>query len=916
MLQRYFVKDREQSPLTAGISWTKRQAKITSPSGEVFFQQDNVEFPDFYSDTAVNIVASKYFKGRLDTPDRETSLVQLITRVTGTIAQWGLDDGYFNTLVEREIFEQELQYLLVRQMASFNSPVWFNVGRLNNSEGYYFDEGTRRAERIRSSQHFPQASACFILDVQDSMESILDWYKKEGMIFKHGSGAGINLSSLRSSQEFLSGGGQPSGPVTFMRAADINASTIKSGGKHRRAAKMVILNAEHPDILDFITAKIKEEKKAQALIDAGYNPAFNDENGAYAQVFFQNANHSVRVSSAFMTAVKDDRTYWTVSVNGKKIQELSARQVFHAIAEAAWQCADPGIQFHDMVNSWNPCLDEEEIHACNPCGEFHFLNNTACNLASINLLKFFRSSTVLQGRFDLEGFQQAVRVLVLAQDILVSRAGYPTPEIAERSFRYRPLGLGYANLGALLMRYGLPYDSSEGRDLAAGITSLMSAAAYAMSGTIAKKLGTFAGWFQNTSSMKRVLEQHQRCNEYYLSNGAPSSLDMFLLAETYWKQVSDGRVRNAQVTVLAPTGTIGFMMDCDTTGIEPELALVKEKHLVGGGSLKLVNQLVGPVLQDLGFSLQKIARIQQHVEACGSLEGADPDITESVLKIFDTSFPAGSSKRSISYQGHVDMMAAVQPFLSGAISKTVNLPESVTVKDIEDVYLRAWEKGLKCITIYRDGCKKSQPMRTPVAKKEKKAVKTMKVATISFPVAEIRNRMRLPDTRQATTHKFVLGGHEGYFTVGLYPDGNPGELFLKMAKEGSTVSGLGDVIGILVSMALQWGVPLESITSKLKGMNFEPSGFTKNPQIHYGKSIADYLARWLDHEFGEHRILNPGPVKEHEAAAEPAPYPEELLTEPDSDSWSLPPCPACGAIMQPNGSCYKCPNCGETSGCS
>ncbi len=902
------------------INWELRDAVIKDyKTGNIVFEQKNCEFPDFYSDTAVNVIASKYFKGQLGTPQRETSLRQLIDRVVTTIRKWGYEQDYFD-LENANKFEQELRYILVHQLAAFNSPVWFNVGvTWDANRGWCYDPKSNSARPIQGrglsfnkGEHKPQASACFILGVEDSMEDILDWYKNEGLIFKFGSGSGVNLSKIRSTKEFVRGGGRPSGPVSFMRAADISASTIKSGGKHRRAAKMVILNADHPDIEEFIECKVKEEEKAQSLIAAGYDPNFNVAGGAYDSVFYQNANHSVRVNNRFMQAALDKKPYSLYGQDGTKVGTKQADEVLGKISMAAWRCADPGIQFHDTTNLWNVCANEEDIVASNPCSEYVFLDDTACNLASINLMKFRKSSTNRFG-FDVEKFEHVCRILITAQDILVDNAGYPTAKIAWRSHLYRTLGLGYANLGALLMSYGVPYDSEEGRQVAASITALMTAAAYNQSMVIAHYLSPFARFGNNSSSCMKVMQMH-RDQAHQLLTDSPIAERAKTLFRSNANDGNKTGFRNAQVTVIAPTGTIGFMMDCDTTGIEPELSLVKYKKLVGGGDLKLVNQTVGLALDELKYSREQKKVMLSKMEAS---EDFSHLIHAEHVPVFDTSFPHPGTGRSIHYMGHIKMMAAVQPFLSGAISKTVNMPHESTVEDIQNAYIEAWKLGLKCIAIYRDGSKGSQPLSVKADdKQETKVIEKITVVEKEVPVGL---RKKLPDTRSSVTHRFQIGPHDGYFTVGLYEDGTPGELFINMAKEGSTISGLMDWAGIMTSMALQWGTPLDVIIGKLKGMQFEPSGFSQHQDIRFARSVADYLARWLEVEFlHKQQSLDLGipiPVSKmnDNVTMEEVKVPG---TQKAPGNLSLPPCPNCGSLMVPNGSCHKCTNCGETSGCS
>src|SRR6184192_3140302 len=801
------------------VEWERRTAAITSEKGQVIFEQKDVEVPRSWSQLAINVVAQKYFRGSPGSPERETSVRQIIDRVVETLAKWGREGNYFATDEDAANWAEELRYLLVTQHASFNSPVWFNIGIPSRSQ---------------------QASACFINSVQDNMESILDLAKTEGMLFKFGSGTGTNLSVLRSSKEQLSGGGTASGPVSFMRGYDSFAGSIKSGGTTRRAAKMVILNADHPDVLDFIRCKAEEEKKAWALIEAGYNVGFNVPGGAYDSVQFQNANHSVRVTDDFMRAVIDDKEWETHAiVGGRTIDTYKARDVMHEIADAAWICGDPGLQFDTTIQDWNVVSNTGRINATNPCSEFVFLDDTACNLLSLNLMKFQNE----KGTFDVDRFRRAVDICFTGQEILVSNASYPTPAIAKNSEALRPLGLGYANIGALLMSMGLAYDSDEGRRFAGGITSIMTGRAFAQSARMAQVKGPFSEYAKNREPMLRVMEKHRAAAHQLTSS--PESADVVNAARSTWDEaVKLGRAhgyRNAQATVLAPTGTIGLMMDCDTTGIEPDLALVKYKKLVGGGLLKIVNTTVPAALRKLGYDEAKVKEIVEYIDENDTIEGA-PHLQDEHLKVFDCAFKPVKGTRSIAPMGHVRMMAAVQPFISGSMSKTVNLPTEATVEDIEQTYLESWKLGLKCIAIYRDGCKRSQPLSTSRDKENK--------AVAAAPDVEYRAmRRKLPDERKAVTHKFDIAGHEGYLTVGLYEDGMPGELFVTMAKEGSTISGLMDAFATQTSYALQFGVPLKFMVDKFTHMRFEPSGFTKNPEIPIAKSIVDYIFRWMAAHF-------------------------------------------------------------------
>jgi ribonucleoside-diphosphate reductase alpha chain len=885
------------------VEWERRTAAITSEKGQIIFEQKDVEVPRSWSQLAINVVAQKYFRGAPGSPERETSVRQIIDRVVDTLARWGVEGGYFATDEDAENWAEELRFLLVTQQASFNSPVWFNIGVPGRSQ---------------------QGSACFINSVQDSMESILELVKTEGMLFKFGSGTGTNLSVLRSSREQLSGGGTASGPVSFMRGYDSFAGSIKSGGTTRRAAKMVILNGDHPDVLDFIRCKAEEEKKAWALIEAGYNAGFNVQGGAYDSVQFQNANHSVRLSDEFMDAVAQDKDWQTHAiVGGRVVDTYRARTLWREIADAAWICGDPGLQFDTTIQDWNVVPNTGRINATNPCSEFVFLDDTACNLLSLNLMKF----QVEGGTFDVDRFRRAVDICFTGQEILVSNASYPTPAIAKNSEALRPLGLGYANLGALLMSMGLAYDSDEGRRFAGAVTAIMTGRAFAQSARMAEVKGPFSEYAKNREPMLRVMEKH-RAAAYALSNSAESA-DVLKAARETWDEAVDlGRVhgyRNAQATVLAPTGTIGLMMDCDTTGIEPDLALVKYKKLVGGGLLKIVNGTVPQALRKLGYDSAAVKEIVEYIDENDTIEGA-PHLADEHLKVFDCAFKPVKGSRSIAPMGHVRMMAGVQPFISGSMSKTVNLPTEATVEDIEQTYMESWKLGLKCIAIYRDGCKRSQPLSTSMDKKKEEP------AAVEYRAM----RHKLPDERKSITHKFDIAGHEGYLTVGLYEDGQPGELFVTMAKEGSTISGLMDAFATQTSYALQFGVPLKFMVDKFTHMRFEPSGFTKNQEIPIAKSIVDYIFRWMASHFL--------PLEDAEAAgvimreeppaapkADPATGPGALkvIASPAVKgngnggvnkiafvNTDAPACPDCGAITVRSGSCYKCLNCGATTGCS
>ncbi|MCC6334005.1 MAG: vitamin B12-dependent ribonucleotide reductase [Myxococcales bacterium] len=880
------------------LAWELRSASITGEDGKIVFEQKNIEVPKSWSMLATNVVASKYFRGTPGTPERETSVRRLVGRVVDTLTRWGEQGGYFAAPEDKHAFHAELTHLLLRQKVAFNSPVWFNVG----------------------VEEHPQCSACFINSVEDSMESILGLARTEGMLFKYGSGTGSNLSPIRSSKETLKGGGTASGPVSFMKGFDAFAGVIKSGGKTRRAAKMVILNADHPDVLEFIRCKVVEEKKAHALIDSGYDPSFNGE--AYSSVFFQNSNNSVRVTDEFMKAVSEDRAWSTKAVLGGAIVDTyRARDLFREIADAAWKCGDPGLQFDTTVNGWHTCANTARINASNPCSEYMFLDDTACNLASLNLLHF----RTIDGDFDVEAFKAAVDITLLGQEIIVGFSRYPTQKITQNSYDYRPLGLGYANLGALLMASGLPYDSDEGRAMAGAVTSLMAGRAYHMSARMAEHLGPFAGYPVNREPMLGVIRKHRKAAYQLPVTGVGQKL------HAAQKQVWDDALqvgeqagyRNAQVTVLAPTGTIGFMMDCDTTGIEPDIALIKYKKLVGGGMLKIVNQTVPPALAKLGYSTTETDAIVSYLDKHDTIEGA-PQLKAEHLPVFDCAFKPAKGTRSIHYMGHIKMMGAAQPFLSGAISKTVNLPNEATVEDIEMAYLESWRAGLKAVAVYRDGCKRSQPLNT-----SKEAKKADAVVLEPQVVVERIARKRLPDERRAITHKFSIAGHEGYLTVGMYEDGQPGEVFITMAKEGSTVSGLMDSFATAISLSLQYGVPLQVLVDKFSHTRYEPAGFTNNPDLPIAKSLTDYIFRWLALKFlpqeGAAESLMEAEAKA--IARTPAPKPSPVVVADKGAELSAmkaaflnqadaPPCPVCGTITVRNGACYKCHNCGATTGCS
>ena len=882
------------------VEWELRTAAISNETGQAVFEQRDVEFPKFWSQMATNVVASKYFRGQIGTPQRERSVKQLIGRVVHTIAGWGRKQNYFATDIDAQSFSDELTYLLLHQKASFNSPVWFNCG----------------------VEAKPQCSACFINSVGDTMEGILNLAKTEGLLFKWGSGTGTNFSSLRSSREHIQGGGTASGPVSFMKGFDAFAGVIKSGGRTRRAAKMVILNIDHPDIVEYIKCKAEEEKKAWTLIDAGYNPSLNGP--AYASIFFQNSNNSVRVSDEYMKALEKDASWSTKAVvTGDVVDTYKARDIMNMIAEAAHQCGDPGIQFDTTVNDWHTCPNTARINASNPCSEYMFLDDSACNLSSLNLMQFVREDKT----FDAEAYKHGVETMILAQEIIVDNASYPTPMIEKNSHDYRPLGLGYANLGALLMSWGIPYDSDAGRSVAATLTALMHGRAYSTSARIAAVQGPFPGFQKNREPMLRVIAKHRSHIERIDTKSLPRDMRGLMDAvRDTWEECytlgAEYGYRNSQVTVIAPTGTIAFMMDCDTTGIEPDIALVKYKKLSGGGMLKIVNNTVPEALRRLGYGEDVVGRIVQFVDEHETIEGA-PELKDEHLPVFDCAFKAKNGTRTIQHMGHIRMMEAVQPFISGAISKTVNMPEAATPKDIADAYVAAWKAGLKAIAIYRDGSKRSQPLSTG---KEDRGAAT--------PVVQPRRR-RLPDERKSITHKFSVAGHDGYITVGMYDDGKPGEIFIVMAKAGSMLSGVMDSFATAVSLGLQHGVPLQLFVNKFSHVRFEPHGFTKNSDIPIAKSIVDYLFRWLGikflgyapasvaHEAAKDDPLEAGGVQ---AVAESQlklinggnGHTQDALEDDRSfvSQQDAPPCSDCGALMVRRGACYSCLNCGATSGCA
>ncbi len=981
------------------VEWEKRTAEITDDAGKVIFKQENVEVPKSWSLLATKVVVSKYFYGEQNTPERETSVRQLIHRICRTIADWGVKDGYFSK-ADGEVFYEELTWLCLNQYGAFNSPVWFNVGLYhqygigkNSDKGnWVYNRKTGQAERASTQYEFPQTSACFIQSVEDNMESIMKLAHAEAMLFKFGSGTGTDLSPIRSAREKLSGGGRPSGPMSFLKVYDQVANVVKSGGKTRRAAKMNTLRDWHGDIEEFIDAKQKEEKKAWALIEQGYDGSYNGD--AYGSVMYQNENLSVRASDEFMQAAVEGKEWWTrATTSGKPLERKDAAKLLTKIAEGTWTCGDPGMQYDGAIQKWHTCKGTEAIHSTNPCSEYVFLNNTACNLASLNLMKFKRED----GKFDIERYKAAVRIYITAQEILVDNASYPTKDIAENSHIFRTLGLGYANLGSLIMSYGLAYDSDEGRALAGALTAIMTGHAYEQSAEISSVIGAFAGYENsrcagvakpakkdNIASMLGVIKLHREAVE-----GIHPSEEFGYLkdeARRCWdRALQRGEVagyRNAQVTVLAPTGTIAFLMDCDTTGVEPDIALVKYKLLAGGGMLKIINRGVADALSRLGYDADQIEAIISHIEKFDTIEDVEENdqtvrsgLKPEHLPVFDCAFKPYRGKRSIHYLAHLKMMSAAQPFISGAISKTVNMPNESTVEDIRSTYVEAWKMGLKCVAIYRDGSKRSQPLNTKKTNEggEKTATAStgMELSILEARVKELETetvklreeagkplRRRLPETRTAVTHKFDIAGHEGYLTVGLFDDGQPGELFITMAKEGSTIGGLMDAIGTLTSMALQYGVPLPALVRKFAHQRFEPSGFTKNPDIRNAASITDYVFRWMANQFvpgyreantanrNQPELAIPGlaeeikkkinrPVPELQISSDTdlleveevspvqiksappaAPAVKSLSDSVAHFQQDAPTCPSCGHVAVRNGACYKCLNCGESLGCS
>jgi len=981
-IETHFCPEDVADPFDT-VEWDLRVAAIKGENGEVLFEQENCEVPAHWTQLATNVVVSKYFYGEVNTPEREHSVKQLIHRVCRTIADWGLSDGYFATDEDAERFYRDLTWLCLHQHGAFNSPVWFNVGLFHQYGvkgamcNWHWDAEAELVKQPENPYEYPQGSACFIQSVRDNMEDIMELARSEAMLFKFGSGTGTDLSTLRSHREKLSGGGKPSGPLSFMRVYDQIAAVVKSGGKTRRAAKMQSLKVWHPDILEFIECKHKEEKKARLLIEkGGYEANFNGE--AYSSILFQNANLSVRVTDEFMHSVLDNKqwtTHWVTDTDTPG-PSWPARDVMAKMAEGAWACGDPGVQYDTTINKWNTCPNSGRINASNPCSEYMFLDDTACNLASINLMKFRQPD----GTFDVERFQSACRLYFIAQEILVDHASYPTKRIAENSHRYRPLGLGYSNLGSLVMSAGVAYDSDGARGVCGAMTALLHGSANLASAEIAAAVGPFDGFAENREPMLGVMQMHRDAVEE-IDDACPAYLKD--ASRKLWDRVLDaGRrygYRNAQATVLAPTGTISFLMDCDTTGIEPDIALVKYKQLAGGGMLKIVNQTVPLALRTLGYDEPKIESILAYIDREDTIEGCDV-LKEEHLSVFDCAFQPRKGTRSIAWQAHVRMMAAAQPFLSGAISKTVNMPRDTTPADIAEAYVEGWRLGLKALAVYRDGSKESQPLSTST-ESDKAAAKQVAVP----------RRERLPDTRRSVTHKFSISGHEGYITVGLYDDGRPGEMFVTMAKEGSTIGGLMDCFGTAVSMSLQYGVPLEVYVNKFSHTRFEPMGHTKNPDIRIAKSIVDYIFRWMGIQFlpgykeamlgkvggDEPAAKSAGDDGETESklaakkAGEPKPgagspaaklapskpaatKPVVELAKPAANGAAkaksnadllqragvmqvdlnggqqyagredqfasfqtdAPSCDNCGAITVRNGNCYLCHNCGNSMGCS
>ena len=957
------------------VTWEKRTCSIKDENGEVIFEQTDVEVPSDWSQLATNVVVSKYFYGENGTEQRESSVRDLIHRVTRTIADWAKEDGIFASDEDADVFYDELTWLCLNQYGAFNSPVWFNVGLfhqrgVDGSKGnFHWDSESRRPQPTERNYEHPQGSACFIQSVDDTMEDIMRLARAEAMLFKYGSGTGTDLSTLRSCKEKLAGGGRPSGPLSFMRVFDQIAGVVKSGGKTRRAAKMQSLRCDHPDIAEFITAKANEEKKAWALIEQGYDGDYNGD--AYGSVMYQNANLSVRVTDEFLEAAEEGADWQTYAVTtGEPMDKLPAGDLMRSIADSCHVCGDPGVQYHSTINKWHTCPASGPINASNPCSEYMFINDSACNLASLNLVRFRRED----GSFDAESFRKAVRVFIIAQETLVDHASYPTERICSNSHDFRPLGLGFANLGAYLMSIGWPYDSGCGRATAAAIAAIMTGEAYLTSAEIASRTGTFHDFPRNRKDMLEVMRMHRHAvDKIEASDCTPGLL---ATARECWNDaIATGSAygyRNAQVSVLAPTGTIGFMMDCDTTGVEPDIALVKYKLLAGGGMFKLVNRTVPLALAKFGYDADQIAQILQYIEEKDTIEGAE-ELNDDHLATFDCAFKPANGVRAIHYMGHLRMMAAVQPFLSGAISKTVNMPKDSTVDEIREVFLSGWKMGLKAVAIYRDGSKRSQPLNL------KKDQEQESEAPAAAEVKYAPRRRRMPMTSSSLRHKFDVAGHEGYIHVGLLEEGVPGEIFITMAKEGSTVGGMMDAFATAISLCLQYGVPLASLVKKFSHQRFDPTGMTTNPDIPFAKSIVDYIFRWLGITFIEDyrkanalrrsesapaapvRLAGEG-VKDDTtpsaigavaaadtdaAAAGAETYVSEEPAEggnggPRGDDRTVvlaqkrmaiaaierideqfshfqedaPACDVCGSITVRNGNCYKCFNCGSSLGCS
>ena len=962
------------------IEWERRSARITDGAGNTIFEQHDVEAPSGWSQLATNVVVSKYFYGEHGSDLRESSVKQLVNRVTRTIADMGARSGVFATDEDVERFYQELTYLCVNQYGAFNSPVWFNVGLFHQngiagSEGnYHWDASAGEPARTMRNYEYPQASACFIQGVDDTMEDIMRLAGAEAMLFKYGSGTGTDLSTLRSSREKLAGGGTPSGPMSFMRVFDQIAGVIKSGGKTRRAAKMQSLRCDHPDIKQFIECKLLEEKKAWALIDEGYDGSFNGE--AYASVMYQNANLSVRVTDEFMQAAIDGDDWQTYEVTtGNPSINYKAAELLRRIAEGTHVCGDPGVQYHSTINRWHTCKNSGQICASNPCSEYMFINDSACNLASLNLMKF----RLPDGRLDVARFRAAARIFIIAQETLVDNSSYPSKAICRNSHDFRPLGLGYANLGAFIMSLGLPYDSDVGRATGAAITAILTGAAYEASAVLAGRLGPFPQFQKNRRSMLDVIRLHRRAVDDISSEHCPGELRE-AAAAAWAAALAAGEqfgYRNAQVTVLAPTGTIGFLMDCDTTGVEPDIALVKYKQLAGGGMFKIVNQTVPLALRCLGYDQGQVDAIVKYVDEADTIEGG-PGLAEKHLPVFDCAFRPANGERAIHHMGHIRMMAAVQPFLSGAISKTVNMPKEATIDQIEQVYVDAWRQGLKAVAIYRDASKRTQPVNVIRDAENKHAAGEMISRDQLEAALQMPHRRRMPTTGRSVRHKFDVAGHEGYIHVGLHENGSPGELFITMAKEGSTVGGMMDAFATAISLCLQYGVPLESLVKKFSHQKFDPSGITNNKDIPFAKSIVDYIFRWLGQQFGDeprkqelpgqnrpsattrplvsraqaaaeavtdgavsesgradrasgtdvqrpagalllggYAPVGVGPAAGRNAAATAVEKRAHLLDRQFAQyQQDAPACPNCGRITVRNGNCYKCYNCGESLGCS